>query len=55
VVLWTGRGRFQRKGGVDYVKVEGKPTVYVCRNFVCQRPATEVSGVSEALEVAEKK
>jgi uncharacterized protein YyaL (SSP411 family) len=55
VVLWTGRGRFQRKGGVDYVKVEGKPTVYVCRNFVCQSPATEVSGVSEALEVAEKK
>jgi uncharacterized protein YyaL (SSP411 family) len=55
VVLWAGRGRFLRKGGVDYVKVEGKPTVYVCRNFMCQRPATDLGGLTEALEVSDSK
>jgi uncharacterized protein YyaL (SSP411 family) len=55
VVFWTGVGRFPRKGDVDYVRVGGKPTVYVCRNFVCQRPSTDTVGVSEALDGVERK
>ncbi|MBK8466915.1 MAG: thioredoxin domain-containing protein [Chloracidobacterium sp.] len=33
----------------DRQMVEGKPTVYVCENFVCQRPATTETEVNELL------
>ena len=33
----------------DRPQVDGKPTVYVCRNFVCQRPVTTVEELEEAL------
>jgi uncharacterized protein YyaL (SSP411 family) len=55
VVLWVGQGRFPRKEPLEYAKAGGKPTVYVCRNFVCQRPASDVESLSEALDVADKR
>jgi uncharacterized protein len=30
-------------------QLDGKPTAYVCRNFVCLRPTTEPSVVAEQL------
>jgi uncharacterized protein YyaL (SSP411 family) len=29
--------------------VDGKPTVYVCENFVCQRPVTSAKDLRELL------
>ena len=33
----------------DRAQVDGKPTVYVCENFVCQRPITEVEELRELI------
>lgn len=33
----------------ERVRVDGKPTAYVCENFVCQRPVTEVGEFRELL------
>jgi len=30
--------------------IDGKPTVYVCENFVCQRPVTSVEELRELLK-----
>jgi uncharacterized protein YyaL (SSP411 family) len=29
--------------------IDGKATAYVCENFVCQRPVTEVDGLNDLL------
>jgi uncharacterized protein YyaL (SSP411 family) len=34
----------------DRPMVEGKPTAYVCRNFVCLAPATTVEELAERLK-----
>jgi uncharacterized protein YyaL (SSP411 family) len=34
----------------DYTGLNGKPTVYVCRNYVCNLPVTEVERLREMLE-----
>jgi uncharacterized protein YyaL (SSP411 family) len=34
----------------DRAEVEGKPTVYVCENFVCQRPVTDVDELIGMIE-----
>ena len=34
----------------DRAEVEGKPTVYVCENFVCHRPITEVAELIGMIE-----
>ncbi len=31
-------------------QIDGKPTAYVCENFVCQRPVTELGELQELLE-----
>ena len=33
----------------DRAMVDGLPTVYVCENFVCQRPVTTVGELTELL------
>ena len=33
----------------DRVTIDGKTTAYVCENFVCQRPVTEVRDLVELL------
>jgi uncharacterized protein YyaL (SSP411 family) len=34
--------------------IDGKPTVYVCENFVCQRPVTSVEELREAIEALKR-
>ena len=31
--------------------MDGKPTIYVCENFTCQKPTHDLAEVLEALEV----
>ena len=33
----------------DFAPIEGKPTAYVCEDFVCQLPTTDVSKLRELL------
>jgi len=35
---------------VDYREVDGKPAVYVCRNFACERPVTDAGELRKMLE-----
>ncbi len=34
----------------DRTSAEGKPAAYVCENFVCQRPVTQVDGLRKHLQ-----
>jgi uncharacterized protein YyaL (SSP411 family) len=34
----------------DYNGLNGKPTVYVCKNYVCNLPVTEVERLEEVLK-----
>jgi uncharacterized protein YyaL (SSP411 family) len=34
----------------DYSTVDGKAAAYVCRNFTCNRPATDAAGLNELLQ-----
>jgi uncharacterized protein YyaL (SSP411 family) len=36
--LWEGR-----------TMIDGKPTAYICENYVCKRPVTELSELAEQL------
>lgn len=51
VVVWSGKGRFPRVGG-EHAKVSGRPTVYVCRNFVCKQPVSEVADLQRVIDEA---
>ena len=33
----------------DYERVDGKPTAYVCQQFLCQRPTTDPDELRELL------
>jgi uncharacterized protein YyaL (SSP411 family) len=37
----------------DRKQINGKPTAYVCENFVCQQPVTTVGELREALNIVE--
>ncbi|MCV4777295.1 hypothetical protein OFM21_31440, partial [Escherichia coli] len=32
------------------VSIDDRPTIYICENYVCQRPVTSVSAAIEMLE-----
>lgn len=34
----------------DRVMIEGKPTAYVCEDFICNRPVTTVAEIIEAIK-----
>ena len=39
----------------NYESIDGKATAYVCRNFACELPTTDLSKVMELLEVSKAK
>ena len=43
---WRGRVKW----GSQCLAIDGKPTVYVCSNFACNLPVTELGQLDELLE-----
>lgn len=54
VVALTGNGKETHENTIPYltgkVLVSGKPTVYICQNYTCKRPITEVEEARKVLQ-----
>jgi uncharacterized protein YyaL (SSP411 family) len=50
LTLWTAQKAKEAPPGVSYEQIEGKPTVYVCRNQTCMPPTNRIEKMLELLK-----
>jgi len=57
-VYWDGKIKFQAAGLSELLAgktaIQGKPTVYICENFSCKAPITEIEALREFLVEEQK-
>ena len=50
ITLWTPERKLNEFPGLVYEKIDGKPTVYVCRDQTCMPPTNSIDKMLELLK-----